>query len=68
MAAGAEMGHQLFPVDSRADSRCGIMPPTTNGPSPAQEADGRSQAHLLPDVYEPRFGPPLQVLSHSAQG
>ena len=66
--ASAEMGHQLFQIHSRADSHCGIVPTTPHGPSLAQKTDGCSQAHLLPDVYQPRFGPPLQVFPHSTQG
>ena len=65
LAASAEMGHQLFPIHSYADCRCGIVPTATHGPSPSQETDGCPQAHLLPNVYQPRFGPPLQVFPHS---
>ena len=61
MAASAEMGHQLFPIHSCGDSRGGIVSPTTHGPSPAQKTDDCSQAHLLPDLYQPCFGPPLQA-------
>ena len=68
LAARAEIGHQLLPVQSRADPRCGIVSTTTHGPSPTQKTDGCYQAHLLPDVYQPRLGPPLQVFPYSTQG
>ena len=67
MAASVERGHQLFPIHSHADSCCGIVPTATHGPSPSQETDGCPQARLLPDVYQLRFGPPLQVFPHSTQ-
>ena len=40
LAASAEIGHQLFPIHSHTDSRCGIVPTAPHRPSPSQETDG----------------------------